>query len=108
MRWCAAGLVALAIVSQPILLHGDEDTERAVLGVVSGLLGGPQPGQQPTSPQALAQERERLVGLLQSGQYVTTRQGEPVDLVVLGVPLTQVEHVYTAKPVTYQDLQYEY
>ena len=27
------------------------------------------------------------------------RQGEPVDVVAAGIPLTRTEHVYTAKPV---------
>ena len=30
---------------------------------------------------------------------MTSRQGEPIDLMVLGVPLTHREHVYTAKPI---------
>jgi len=39
------------------------------------------------------------VSLLQRGEYVTSRQGEPIDLMVYGIPLTRVEHVYTAKPI---------
>lgn len=70
--------------------------DQLIGGVVSGLLGQPQP-----SPDAayLAQERDRLVSMLQSGGYATTRQGEPVDVVAAGIPLTRTEHVYTAKPV---------
>ena len=30
---------------------------------------------------------------------MTSRQGEPVDLIVYGVPLTQKDHVYSARPV---------
>ena len=71
-------------------------SERILGGVVSGLLG-----EQPQSPNAVysAQERDRLVSMLQSGQYVTSRQGEPIDVVIYGVPLTRAEHVYTARPI---------
>ena len=76
--------------------RADDETKRVVGGVISGLLGGT-----PQSPDAAytAQERDRLVSLLQSGEYVTSRQGEPIDLMAYGIPLTRVEHVYTAKPV---------
>jgi hypothetical protein len=60
------------------------------------LLGSPQPA---SDAAYTAQERERLAGLLASGEYATSRQGEPIDLVVLGIPLTRNDHVYTAKPV---------
>jgi hypothetical protein len=70
--------------------------ERVLGGVLSGLLG--QPGQ-PADAAYLAKERERLVSLLQSGQYATSRQGEPVDLMVLGIPLTRADRVYTARPI---------
>ena len=76
-------------------LAGD-DEDRIVGGVMGGLLGQPQ---QASDAAYLAKERDRLVSLLQGGQFVTTRQGEPVDRVVLGVPLTRAENVYTAKPV---------
>ena len=29
----------------------------------------------------------------------TSRQGEPIDLMVLGIPLTHRQHVYTATPI---------
>ncbi len=70
--------------------------DRVLDGVLSGLLGQPQ---QPADAMYSAKERERLASLLQSGEYVTSRQGEPVDLVVFGIPLTQTDHVYTAHPV---------
>ncbi len=70
-------------------------SERVIGEVISGLLGQPQ------APDAAytAQDQERLVSLLQSGEYATSRQGEPVDMIVLGVPLTQLDHVYTARPI---------
>ena len=70
-------------------------SERVLGGVLSGLLGQPQ------SPDAAytAQERDRLVSLLQSGEYVTSRQGESVDVMVFGIPLTHTDHVYTARPI---------
>ena len=74
----------------------DDETKRAVVGVVSGLLGVPQ---QSTEATYTTEQKDRLVSLLLSGQYVTTRQGEPVDLMVYGVPLTKPEHVYTARPI---------
>ena len=93
-RILAGILITLAISAQPV--WADDDDDRAVRGVLSGLLGVPQ--QQPDAAY-LAKERERLVSLLQSGKYVTSRQGEMVDLSVLGVPLTKVENVYTARPI---------
>jgi hypothetical protein len=87
------GLSAAAMMWNAAPLLADDDTDRLVGGVVSGLLGAPQ------QPSYTAKERDRLVSLLQSGDYVTSRQGEPVDLMVYGVPLTQSQHVYTARPV---------
>ena len=80
-----AGLVPTA--------EADDDSDRMVSGVLSGLLGVPQ------ADAYSAKERDRLIAFLQSGQYVTSRQGEPVDLMVYGVPLTRADHVYTARPV---------
>lgn len=88
--WLAVGAVAAQAA------WADEETDRLVGGVLSGLLGGPQP---PADAAYLAKERERLASLLQSGEYATSRQGEPVDAVILGVPLTRTEHVYTARPI---------
>lgn len=70
--------------------------ERVLGGVISGLLGTPQQSQDAAYA---AQERERLATFLSSGDYATSRQGEPIDMVVLGIPLTRSEHVYSAKPI---------
>ena len=101
MRWVLVGLSVVIVGLQPALTRAEEEeetstSERVLGGVISGLLGAPQP-----APGAAytAQERERLASLLESGEYVTSRQGEPVDLMVFGVPLTHVDHVYTAKPI---------
>ena len=88
------------LVLQGAVRVGAEDkrrtNEEVIGGVLSGLLGQPAP-----SPDAgySSQERERLVSLLQSGDYATSRQGETVDLMVFGVPLTHRDHVYSAKPI---------
>lgn len=98
MRWLGVVVsVAALSVHMAVAVAEDDDStsERVLGGVISGLLGQPQqPGAAYT-----AQERERLVSLLQGGEYVTSRQGEPVDLMVFGVPLTHIDHVYTAKPI---------
>jgi len=99
MRHVLLGFAALLIGLQTAAVSAEDRSERGdrvLEGVLGGLLGGPQ---QPQNAAYLAQERERLASLLQSGQYATSRQGEPIDMVVLGVPLTRIEHVYTAKPV---------
>ncbi|MBI4342337.1 MAG: hypothetical protein HY599_03100 [Candidatus Omnitrophica bacterium] len=93
MRWMLIGVSVLVIGGYAAPLRADDETKRVVGGVISGLLGQPQ------QPSYTAQERDRLISLLQSGDYVTSRQGEPVDLMVYGVPLTQAGHVYTAKPI---------
>jgi len=93
MRWVIVmWSAAILILSTGVAMAG-KDEDRVLGGVISGLLGQPQ------GAQGLAQEQERLVSFLQSGDYVTSRQGEPIDLMVLGVPLTHREHVYTAKPI---------
>ncbi len=79
-----------------------EDSSRSdVINVLTGVLTGqPAQQQQPDYQDVYLQEQQaQLASMLQSGQYVTTRQGEPVDLMILGVPLTQSEHVYRALPV---------
>lgn len=100
MRWVVMGMTAAVIMSVHVPGARAEEkaktSDRIVGGVISGLLGGSQPA--PDVAYA-AQERERLASLLQSGDYVTSRQGEPIELVVLGVPLTRADHVYTAKPI---------
>lgn len=70
--------------------------DEILTGVISGLLGGPQ---QSSEAAYTAQERDRLISLLQSGDYVTSRQGEPIDMMVFGIPLTHRDHVYSAKPI---------
>lgn len=94
MGYLAIGVV-LCGLSIPAVC-ADDETKRVVGGVLTGLLGGT-----PQSPDAAytAQERDRLVSLLRGGEYVTSRQGEPIDLVAYGIPLTRAEHVYTAKPI---------
>ena len=99
MRWILVGWVTVLVMSQTSVAQAEDERrtgERVIGGVISGLLGGPQP--MPDAAYA-AQERERLASMLQGGEYVTSRQGEPVDLVVAGVPLTRTDHVYTAKPI---------
>jgi len=96
MRWMAIGLTAAALGWHAAAAQADDETKRVVGNVVTGLLGG-QPQQQQQA--YTAQEQARLVSLLQGGEYVTSRQGETVDMMVYGVPLTHVSHVYTAKPI---------
>ena len=93
MRWILIGVSVVVLGWHAALLQADDDTDRVVGGVLSGLLGEPQ------QPSYTAQERDRLISLLQSGDYVTSRQGESVDLMVYGVPLTHADHVYTARPI---------
>ena len=107
MRTMMMGVVGLIVLgaAMPDARAGKEEKEM-LQGVVSGLLGVPQTG---SASSYTAQEKERLVSLLQSGDYATSRQGEPVDQMVYGIPLTRTEHVYTAAPVhpsqTYQPAQ---
>ena len=95
MRIRALALGLVLCCSSGVAWAG-KDEDRIVGGVLSGILGTPQ---QPADAAYLAKERERLVSLLQGGQYATSRQGESVDAIVLGVPLTKVENVYRAKPI---------
>jgi hypothetical protein len=91
--WIAlsVGLVMAGGVAQ-----AGEQEDRLLGGVLSGVLGVPQ-----QSPEAAysAKERGRLVSMLQAGEYVTSRQGETIDVMVYGIPLTHRDHVYIAKPV---------
>jgi hypothetical protein len=100
IRGIVVAVAAAALLWTAAALAADDDKqstgERVLSGVVTGLLGGPQ--QAPDAAYA-AQERERLASLLASGEYATSRQGEPIDTVVLGIPLTRAEHVYSARPV---------
>ena len=99
MRWIVVGLgIGLAAFHTSAARAEEErrTSERVLGSVISGILGGPQ---QPPEAAYTEQERERLVSLLQSGEYATSRQGESVDLMVFGIPLTRIEHVYTAKPI---------
>jgi len=93
MRWVIVMWSAAILALSTGVAMAGKDEDRVLGGVISGLLGQPQ------DAQVLAQDQERLVAFLQSGDYVTSRQGEPIDLMVLGVPLTHREHVYTAKPI---------
>ena len=95
MRWIVAGML-VACVCRPMAAEAGQKEQEQVLGVVSGLLGVPPQTREVTYT---AEQKERLVSLLLGGQYVTSRQGEPVDLMVYGVPLTKVEHVYSARPI---------
>jgi len=97
MRWLIAGVaIGLAGVYAPVAQAEDrkETGQRVLGGVISGLLGELAPDAGYTS-----QERDRVVSLLQRGEYVTSRQGESIDLMVYGIPLTHAAHVYTAKPI---------
>ena len=93
MRRIVVGLSLIVLGWHAASVQADDETKRVVGGVISGLLGQPQ------QPSYTGQERDRLISLLQSGEYVTSRQGEPVDLMVYGVPLTHINHVYTATPI---------
>ena len=92
-----AAFVAVVSLLAAGTAHAGDDEKRVINGVLSGLIGG-QPQQAPDAAY-LAKERERLVGMLQSGQYATSRQGESVDVMILGIPLTKAERVYTARPI---------
>lgn len=94
MRIAAAVALVLCLTGSVPAWAGD-DEDRVVGGILSGLLGGPTPTQDAAH---IAQERERLIQLLSSGEYATARQGEPIDEWVLGIPLTHKDHVYSAKP----------
>lgn len=97
MRWVIGILGVLIVGSSTLQAYAEEQkrSERVLSGVISGLLGT----QAPPDAVYTEQERDRLAQLLESGEYVTSRQGEPVDMVVYGIPLTQAAHVYTAKPI---------
>ena len=89
----AIGLVCVCWPMGPA--QAGKEGKDVLQGVVSSLLGVP-PSQ---SGSYTAQEKERLVTMLQSGEYVTSRQGEPVDAMVYGIPLTHADHVYSARPI---------
>jgi len=102
MRWMVVGLGMVLLGFQMGVAGAAEDEEpgtgkRILGGVISGLLGGPQPS---AGAAYTEQEKERLVWLLQGGEYVTSRQGEPVDVMAYGIPLTHIDHVYTARPIS--------
>lgn len=95
MRWMLTGIMVGLLCLAPNVLAGD--TENRVLNsVISGLLG---PTPQQAAVASLQQEQERLATLLQSGEYATSRQSEPVDMIVLGIALTHTDHVYKASPI---------
>lgn len=105
MGRCRIMLVLALVLGLPAVCRAedrDESSKRILNGVISGLLGTPQTQQQTMQAQDaayIARERERLVSLITSGEFVTSRQGETVDMMVLGVPLTHKDHVYIARPV---------
>ena len=91
------GLLAVAILvglSRPV--SAGQEEERLIGNLLSGLTGT-QPASGATTSNAAA--RDQLVVMLSSGEYVTSRQGEPVDAMVAGVPLTHKDHVYVARPI---------
>ena len=90
MGLCVGGLPAWMAQAEQKRSTGDQVLE----GVLTSVLGGA-----PSTTTYTTQERDRLVSMLQSGEYVTSRQGEPIDTVAYGVPLTSTAHVYTAKPI---------
>ncbi len=97
MRWIAFGVVGVVLGLGGLMARAEEKTrttERVISGVISGLLGQPQPSQDEAYT---AQEREQLATLLQRGKCATSHQGQPVDLMIVEVPLTRAEHVYSAK-----------
>ena len=96
MRWMVVG-VSAALVSLLLqaVAHAEDRREtgdKVLNNVLSGLLGS-------QGPSYTEQERDRLVSMLQSGDYTTSRQGEPIDVIAYGIPLTHRDHVYTAKPI---------
>ena len=90
--WLLASLIVVGL-ARPA--SAGEDENRLIGNLLTGLTGA----QQSSDATSNAQAREQLVSLLSSGDYVTSRQGEPVDTVVAGVPLTQKDHVYVARPI---------
>ena len=96
MRWTRIGFGLMVMLLQMGPVRAEEKRRAGddiLSNVISGVLGQPQ------QATYTAQERDRLVSLLQSGEYVTSRQGESIDMMVYGVPLTHRDHVYTAKPI---------
>ena len=97
MRRVLSGVIVFVVAGCAMSSLAMAEDRKEIFGtVVNGLLGGPT-----AAPDAayLTQERERLVAMLQSGEYATSRQSEAVDMMVLGVPLTHTAHVYTAQPI---------
>ena len=88
-------LVAVTVVGLSMPAYAGEDENRLIGNLLTGLTGT----QQSSDATSSAQAREQLVAMLSSGEYVTSRQGEPVDAVVSGVPLTHRDHVYVARPI---------
>ena len=99
--WLA--VIVLGLQAPPV--RADDESKRIFGGVVSGLLGD---SEQAPDAVYVARERNRLATYLQSGEYATSRQGEIIDMVVFGVPLTHRDHIYVARPIApspFTDLQ---
>ena len=90
--WLAAAMV----VGLSLPASAGQDEERLIGNLLTGLTGT-QPASGATTSSAAT--RDQLVVMLSSGEYVTSRQGEPVDAMVAGVPLTHKDHVYVARPI---------
>ena len=90
--WLLVGFIVVGL-ARPA--SAGEDENRLIGNLLTGLTGTQQSSDATSSVQA----REQLVLMLSSGEYVTSRQGEPVDTVVAGVPLTHRDHVYVARPI---------
>ncbi|MBN1587083.1 MAG: hypothetical protein JW937_06615 [Candidatus Omnitrophica bacterium] len=97
LKVCFVILILSSVGISPVAL-ADEDSGRIISGVLGSLLGVPPQEQEQPDAVYIAQEKEKLVYLLQSGEYATSRQGEPVDAMLLGIPLTRADHVYKATP----------
>ncbi len=91
-RWLLVGVI-IAGLSVPA--YAGEDENRLIGNLLTGLTGT----QQTADATSSAKTRDQLASMLTSGEYVTSRQGEPVDAIVAGVALTHKDHVYVARPV---------
>ena len=91
--WLLAGIL-VAGLARPA--YAGEDENRLIGNLLTGLTGTQQTSDAASSAAARHQLAQTLIG----GEYVTSRQGEPIDMIVAGVALTHKDHVYVAKPVS--------